>query len=162
MVEVLRPIPPIAWVPMSIIFWPTQEMSIGFVILLGAFYTITLSTLYGARDIDPCFVQSALSMGTPSRTIFARIVLPATLPNIVTGATIGMGITWEVVVAAEMISGSGGGQTGGGLGHLIWDAYIAGNLAQILVGMISIGLAGYASSALIRGAGVLATPWVRR
>ncbi len=120
--EVLRPIPPLAWVPASIIFWPTQEMSIAFVTFLGAFYTIVINVVGGARSIDIRYFQAAQAMGSSQWDIFRRVVLPATLPSIVVGAAVGMGITWEVVVAAEMISG-GGSQMGGsrrraGLLHL--------------------------------------------
>jgi NitT/TauT family transport system permease protein len=82
------------------------------------------------------------------------------LPSIFTGAAVGMGITWEVVVAAEMIS-TGGRSGGGGLGFFIWNSYIGGSLPQIVVGMISIGIAGYLSSALIRIFGYAVMPWQR-
>ena len=162
--EVLRPIPPLAWVPASIIFWPTQELSITFVTFLGAFYTIVLNVLGGARSIDVRYFQAAQSMGAGRWDIFRRIILPGTLPSIVVGSAVGMGITWEVVVAAEMISGGGsqiGGTAGGGLGFFIWNSYVGGSYEQIVVGMISIGIAGYISSAIIRRLGLLVTPWVR-
>jgi len=160
--EVLRPIPPIAWVPASIIFWPTQELSIIFVIFLGAFYPIVLNTFNGARQIELPIVQSAISMGAGRWYLFRRIILPASLPNLVNGASIGMGVAWEVVVAAEMISGGNGGATGSGLGLFLWNAYTAGNHEQIVVGMLSIGIAGYFSSALLRKFGGLLTPWLTR
>ena len=105
--EVLRPIPPLAWVPASIIFWPTQELSIAFVTFLGAFFTIVINVIGGAQSIDVRYFQAARSMGSSTWDIFRRIILPGTLPSIVVGATVGVGITWEVVVAAEMISGGG-------------------------------------------------------
>ena len=128
--EVLRPIPPLAWVPASIIFWPTQEMSIAFVTFLGAFYTIVINVLGGAQSINKQFLQAAQSMGASQWDIFRRIIFPATLPSIVVGSAVGMGITWEVVVAAEMISGGGsdGGGAGGGLGFFIWSSYVGGLL----------------------------------
>jgi len=161
--EVLRPIPPLAWVPASIIFWPTQELSIAFVTFLGAFYTIVINVLGGAKSINKQFLQAAQSMGASQWDIFRRIVLPATLPSIVVGAAVGMGITWEVVVAAEMISGGGssGGGAGGGLGFFIWSSYVGGSYEQIIVGMISIGIAGYISSELLRQLGGLLTPWLK-
>jgi len=159
--EVFRPIPPIAWIPVSIIFWPTQELSVAFVIFLGAFYTITLNTMNGAQEVDSALVQSARSMGASNLSIYRSIILPATLPSIVTGAAIGMGITWEVVVAAEMISSGGASKAGGGLGHLMWNAYISGHREAIVVAMISIGIAGYGSSALLRFLGSRLTPWSR-
>ncbi len=163
--EVLRPIPPLAWIPASIIFWPTQEMSIAFVTFLGAFFTIVINVIGGAQAIDVRYFQAARSMGSSTWDIFRRIVLPATLPSIVVGATVGVGITWAVVVAAEMISGGGsagsvGGAAGGGLGFFIWNSYVGGSYTQIVAGMISIGIAGYLSSAALRKIGKWLTPWL--
>ena len=135
--EVLRPIPPLAWVPASILFWPTQEMSIAFVTFLGAFFTIVINVVGGARSIDVRYFQAARSMGSSQSDIFWRIILPGTLPSIMVGSAVGMGITWEVVVAAEMISGGGsqiGGTSGGGLGFFIWNSYVGGSYEQIVVG----------------------------
>ena len=162
--EVLRPIPPLAWVPASIIFWPTQELSIAFVTFLGAFYTIVINVVGGARSIDVRYFQAARSMGSSQSDIFWRIILPGTLPSIMVGSAVGMGITWEVVVAAEMISGGGsqiGGTSGGGLGFFIWNSYVGGSYEQIVVGMISIGIAGFISSELLRALGRRVTPWLR-
>jgi NitT/TauT family transport system permease protein len=154
--EILRPIPPLAWVPTAIIFWPTTELSIAFVIFLGAFFTVVLNVLSGARSIDARHVRAAASFGSRRSDIFWKIVLPATLPSIFTGMVVGMGITWEVVVAAEMIAGKSG------LGYFTWASYVGGNYPQIIIGMISIGIAGYLSSGLIRLLGKVATPWQRR
>ena len=162
--EILRPVPPLAWVPAAIIFWPTQELSIGFVIFLGAIYTIMLNVIGGARSIDIRFFQAARSMGSSNWDIFRRIILPGVLPSIIVGCEVGIGITWNVVVAAEMISGGGGAiqsSAGGGLGFFIWNSYIGASYPLIVVGMISIGIAGYISSAIIRKLGVVATPWLR-
>lgn len=161
--DILRPIPPLAWVPASIIFWPTQEMSIVFVTFLGAFFIVVLNVIGGARSIDVRYFQAARSMGSSGWDIFRRIILPGTLPSVATGAAVGAGITWEVVVAAEMIAGGGDtyGAGGGGLGFFIWNSYVGGSYPQIVVGMISIGVAGYITSAVIRYLGRLATPWQR-
>jgi len=165
--EVLRPIPPLAWVPAAILFWPTQELSIAFITFLGAFYTIVINVVGGARSIDARYIQSAYAMGASRWTVFRRVVLPSTLPSIIVGASVGMGVTWEVVVAAEMISGggssmgSGGSGTGGGLGFFIWNSYTGGSYEQIIVGMISIGIAGYMSSSAIRALGNKIAPWLR-
>jgi len=158
--EILRPIPPLAWVPASIIFWPTTELSIMFVTFLGAFYTIVINVLGGARSIDIQYLRAAQSMGATQWDLFRKIILPGTLPSIFIGAAVGMGITWEVVLAAEMISG-GGQQSGGGLGFFIWSSYMGGVMDQVIVGMISIGLAGYISSSLIRYIGHISMPWRR-
>ncbi len=160
--EVLRPIPPLAWVPVSIIFWPTQELSIAFVTFLGAFFTVVINVLGGAKSIDSRYFQAAQAMGASQWDIFRRVVLPATLPSIVVGSSVGMGITWNVVVAAEMISGGGNSASGGGLGFFIWNSYVGGSYEQIVVGMISIGIAGFACSEVLRALGGLATPWLQK
>jgi NitT/TauT family transport system permease protein len=159
--EVLRPIPPLAWVPLAIIFWPTQELSITFVTFLGAFYTVVMNTVGGAEQIDRRYLLAARSMGANLWTMFRRVVLPATLPSIATGAVVGMGITWEVVVAAELISGGGQGTAGGGLGFLVWNSYQGGQIAHVVVGMISLGIAGYMSSGIVRVLSNRVMPWRR-
>jgi NitT/TauT family transport system permease protein len=162
--ELLRPVPPLAWVPAAIIFWPTQELSIAFVIFLGAFYPIVINVVGGARAMDVRLLQTARSFGASRWNILRRLLLPAVLPSMALGMEVGIGITWEVVVAAEMISGGGSGNaaaSGGGLGFLIWSSYVGGAYPQIIVGMISIGIAGYASSALLRRLGVRLTPWLQ-
>ena len=94
--EILRPIPPLAWVPASLIFWPTNEMSIAFVTFLGAFFTIVINVLGGARSIDISYLRAAQSMGASQLDLFWKIVLPGTLPSIFTGAAVGMGITGKL------------------------------------------------------------------
>jgi NitT/TauT family transport system permease protein len=155
LLEIMRPIPPLAWVPASIIFWPTTELSIAFVIFLGAFFTVVINVIGSARNLDVRYVRAALSLGSRPFDIFWRIILPAVLPGIFIGMAVGMGITWEVVVAAEMIAGKSG------LGYLTWSSYVGGNFPQIIIGMISIGIAGYVSSSLIRLLGRHVTPWQR-
>ena len=160
--ELLRPVPPLAWVPAAIIFWPTQELSIAFVIFLGAFYHIVINVLGGARTLDVRLLQTARSFGASRWQVLSRLLWPAVLPSLAVGMEVGIGITWEVVVAAEMISGGGSGNaaaSGGGLGFLIWSSYVGGSYAQIVVGMISIGIAGYASSAALRWLGAKLAPW---
>ena len=154
-IEVLRPIPPLAWVPTAVIFWPTPEMSMIFVTFLGAFFTMVLNILGGVKNIDVRYIRAAQSLGSTPRDIFWRIVLPATLPSLFTGMTVGMGITWEVVVAAEMIASRSG------LGFLTWKSYVAGDYPVIVIGMISIGIAGYISSSIIRLIGGRFTPWLK-
>jgi NitT/TauT family transport system permease protein len=159
--EVLRPIPPLAWVPLSILFWPVQDLSIEFVIFLGAFYTVVLNVVGGAEQIDRRHVLAARSLGAGRWMVFRRVILPATLPSVVTGAVVGMGITWEVVVAAELISGGGQSASGGGLGFLLWNAYQGGAIAQVVVCMISLGVAGFVSSAIVRLVSDRLMPWRR-
>jgi NitT/TauT family transport system permease protein len=153
--EIMRPVPPLAWVPVSVIFWPTPEMSMIFVTFLGAFFTVVLNIVEGIRSIDVRYIRAAYSLGSSNQDVFWRVLLPASLPSVVVGMTVGMGITWAVVVAAEMIAS----QTG--LGFMTWRGYVAGEFPIIIVGMMSIGIAGYMSSAFIRFIGGKMTPWLR-
>jgi NitT/TauT family transport system permease protein len=130
-------------------------MSITFVTFLGAFFTVVLNIIGGAKNIDVRYIRAALSLGSRRRDIFFRIVLPATLPSMFVGMAVGMGITWEVVVAAEMIASRSG------LGFLTWQAYVAGNYPVIVIGMISIGIAGFLSSTVLRLIGRRCTPWLK-
>ncbi len=151
--EMLRPIPPLAWVPISILFWPTNEMSIAFITFVGAFFTIVLNVLRGVASIDKDLYRSALSLGARPRHVFWRIILPASIPSIATGMMVGIGITWNVVIAAEMISGDKG------IGRLTWEGYLAGDTPTIIVGMIVIGLAGWVSSAIVMIVADKMMPW---
>lgn len=159
--ESLRPIPPLAWVPIAILFWPTQELSITFVTFLGALFPVVLNVVGGAEQIDRRHVLAARSMGAGNGYIFRRVLFPALLPSLVTGAAVGMGITWEVVVAAELISGGGSQSGDGGLGFLVWNAYQGNDLPRVIVAMISLGIAGYLSSGLVRALGERLMPWQR-
>jgi len=154
-IELLRPIPPVAWIPISIVFWPTREQSVVFIVFLGAFWIVLLNTIGGASQIDRRFKRAALSLGSTPKDLFWKIILPATIPSIVIGMAVGMGISWEMVVASEMIAGDTG------LGYLLWQSFQIGAIAHVIVCMISIGIAGYFSSALIRALGGFATPWRR-
>lgn len=155
-VEILRPIPPVAWIPVSIVFWPTRELSVIFIVFLGAFWIVLLNTIGGASNIDPNYKRAALSLGATPRNLFWRIILPATIPSIVTGMAVGMGIAWEMVVAAEMVASRTG------LGYLLWQSFEINAIAQVIVCMISIGIAGYISSEIIRLFGSMIAPWQRQ
>lgn len=154
--EILRPIPPIAWIPMAILFWPTRELSIYFLVFIGAFFIIVLNVIQGVSNIPTNIKWAALSLGAKPKDIFWRILLPGSLPSIVTGMTVGMGVTWNVLIAAEMIAAQGG------LGRTTWEAYTNHNIPYIVVGMASIGLAGYLCSTILRWLGDKIMPWKRK
>ena len=157
--ETLRPIPPLAWVPLSILLWPTMEQTVISVIFLGSFFTVVINVLGGVETVDIRYVRAALSMGATRWQVFWRVVVPATSPSIFIGMAIAMGLTWEIVVAAEMVSSIGSGQTG--LGAMMWQAYVGGVIPLIITAMVSIGLAGLLFSALIWQIGGFATRWRR-
>jgi NitT/TauT family transport system permease protein len=151
--EVLRPIPAIAWVPMSIMLWPTNEESIVFITFLGSFFPILLNTLQGMAMVDPVLVRAAQCLGARETSIFREVYFPATLPYVFTGLTVGMGVAWVSLIAAEMISGQFG------IGYFTWEAYSLVQYADIALGMICIGVLGLGSSAVIRGIGRVIMPW---
>jgi NitT/TauT family transport system permease protein len=151
--EVLRPIPAIAWVPMAVMLWPTNEQSIVFITFLGSFFPILVNTLHGMTLVDPVLVRAAQCLGARERSIFREVYFPASLPHIFTGLTVGMGVAWVSLIAAEMISGQYG------IGYFTWEAYSLVQYADIALGMIAIGVLGLGSSLLIRGAGRLVMPW---
>lgn len=153
--EVLRPIPAIAWVPMAIMLWPTNEQSIVFITFLGSFFPILVNTLHGMSLVDPVLVRAARCLGAREASIFREVYFPASLPHIFTGLTVGMGVAWVSLIAAEMISGQFG------IGYFTWEAYSLVQYADIALGMIAIGVLGLASSLLIRSVGQLVMPWGR-
>ena len=153
--EVMRPIPAIAWVPMAIMLWPTNEQSIVFITFLGSFFPILVNTLHGMSLVDPVLVRASQCLGAREVSIFREVYFPASLPHIFTGLTVGMGVAWVSLIAAEMISGQFG------IGYYTWEAYSLVQYSDIALGMICIGVLGLGSSALIRGLGRLVMPWNR-
>ncbi|ABK17898.1 ABC transporter permease [Syntrophobacter fumaroxidans] len=151
--ESLRPIPVISWIPLSVIMFPLTEHSIVFLVFLGAFYPIVLNTLLGVESVRADYIQGALSLGSKPRHIFFDIILPGALPSIFTGMTVGMGLAWVMVVAAEMVAG------GYGLGYMTWESYILIAYPRIILGMFIIGACGYLSSTVLRYLATKAMPW---
>ena len=153
--EVLRPIPAIAWVPMSIMLWPSNEESIVFITFIGSFFPILLNTLHGMANVDPVLVRASQCLGASEFAIFREVYFPASLPSIFTGLTVGMGVAWVSLIAAEMIAGQFG------IGYFTWEAYSLVQYSDIALGMICIGILGLGSSAIIRGIGRIVMPWKR-
>jgi len=154
--EILRPIPPIAWIPVAILFWPTRELSIYFLVFIGAFYIQVINVIQGVSNISVNVKWAAYSLGAKPQDIFWRILLPGSLPSIITGMTVGMGVAWNVLIAAEMIAAQGG------LGRSTWESYTNHNIPYIVVGMASIGLAGSLCSVLLRWLGNRTMPWTKK
>jgi NitT/TauT family transport system permease protein len=144
--ETMRPVPPVAWVPLSIIIFAQLEYSILFITFTGAFFVVTLNARLGAESIDPSLFRAAWCLGASPRQVFRHVVLPGALPAIFVGLALGMGISWETVVAAEMIAGQYG------LGYLTWESYNLIRYPEVILSMASIGVLGYICSALIRAA----------
>jgi len=154
MIEVLRPIPAIAWVPMSIMLWPNNEASIVYITFLGAFFPILLNTVHGVTSLDSVLVRAGRCLGASEPQLILNVILPGALPHIFTGLAVGMGVAWVSLIAAEMISGQFG------VGYFTWEAYSLVNYAAIALGMITIGILGLACSGVIHMVENLAMPWL--
>lgn len=153
--EILRPIPGVAWIPLAILMFPTSEQSMIFICLLGAFFPILLSTIHGVENLDNKLVYAAKTMGAGGWHIFFEVVLPGAMPSIVTGLTIGMGTCWFLVVTAEIVAGQYG------IGYFTWESFTLQNYPDIVVGMLIIGVLGMTSSVLVKLIGTRLMPWHR-
>jgi NitT/TauT family transport system permease protein len=151
--EALRPIPAIAWVPISIMLWPDNEVSIVFITFIGAFFPILLNTVSGVQAVDSVLLRAGQCLGAKEGRLMWHVVLPGALPQIFTGLAVGMGVAWVSLIAAEMISGQFG------IGYFTWEAYSLISYSEIVLGMITIGLLGLVCSGLIRMAGRALMPW---
>ena len=152
--EVLRPIPAIAWVPMSIMLWPNNEASIVYITFIGAFFPILLNTVHGVHSLDGVLIRAGRCLGAGEARLLWNVILPGSLPHIFTGLAVGMGVAWVSLIAAEMISGQYG------VGYFTWEAYSLVNYPAIVLGMITIGVLGLACSGIIRMFGLLLMPWL--
>ncbi len=153
--EILRPIPAVAWIPMAVLLFATGEQSMVYITFIGAFFPILLSTVHGVERIDHRLIDASRTLGAGPLAVFGEVIPPCALPAIITGLSIGMGTSWFSLVTAEMISGQFG------IGYYTWEAYTLQNYPDIVVGMIAIGLLGMASSMLIRLGGNLLVPWLQ-
>lgn len=151
--EVLRPIPAVAWIPLAILIFPSSEASMIYITFIGALFPILLNTIHGVEAVDPRLIASAKSLGASEFAIVREVVIPGALPNITTGLSIGMGTCWFCLVTAEMISGQLG------IGYFTWESFTLQNYSSIVVGMLLIGALGMLSSALVRWIGKKFTPW---
>jgi NitT/TauT family transport system permease protein len=142
--ELLRPIPLIAYLPVAMLLFRTIEGSIVFITFIGAFFPILISSRDAATRVSPSLIQAARVLGCgPLRAIW-RVYLPAAAPEIFTGVSVGIGASWMGVITGEMMSG----QTG--IGYATWQAYHLLDYPQSIIGMFTIGALGFGSSALIR------------
>jgi NitT/TauT family transport system permease protein len=136
-VEIIRPIPPLAWIPFAIYFFMDPLSSI-FIVFIGAFFPILLSTVAGVKSIDTLLIDAARTLGTKRFDLFRKIMVPASIPSIMTGLRIGLGVGWMCVSAAELV-----GVKGGGLGVYIMLMSGVGRFENVFAGMILIGVLGF-------------------
>ncbi|MCK4791168.1 MAG: ABC transporter permease [Desulfobacteraceae bacterium] len=153
--EILRPVPPVAWVPLSIIIFGSLEPSIIFICFIGAFFVIALNAKLGVEGIDLSIFRAAQCLGANRRQIFRQIVLPGALPAIFTGLSLGIGIAAVSVVAAEMVAGQFG------IGYLAWESYNLIRFPKVIIAMITIGLIGFILISIVRLIGKRFLSWAR-
>lgn len=135
-IGILRPIPPIAWIPFAILWFGLGLGSAIFIIFVGSVFPILISTADGVKRIDKVYIESAYTLGANKLQTIKKVVFPAALPNIITGLKVGMGIALMCTVAAEMIGSNNG------LGYLILTATSMLDSASAIVGMLAIGVIG--------------------
>ncbi len=138
--QVLRPIPPIAYVPLAILWFGLGNPPAFFLISLGAFFPVLMNTVAGVRSVDAIYIRAARNLGANQRALFFRVVVPAAMPHIMTGIRVGFGVAFIVVIVAEMIA------VNNGLGYRILEAREFFWSDKIIAGMITIGLLGLASA----------------
>jgi NitT/TauT family transport system permease protein len=153
MLQMLRPVPVTAWLPLSMIVFGLGPKSAFFLVALGAFYPILVNTIFGVRNVEPRLFEAAAMLGTKPAAMFPRVVLPAALPSIFTGLRLGLGFSWVVIVVGEMT----GVPTG--LGAMIMDARQLSRTEIIIDGMIVIGAAGYLSDRAVMALGHRLLRW---
>ena len=144
-IQILRPISPIAWIPVAILWFGVKDTAPVFLIFLASVFPIAVSATAAVQNMQPVYLRAAQNFGLSKWQLFRRVIFPSCLPQIITGLRIALGIAWLVVVAAEMIA------VNSGLGYLIIDARNAGKRYDLVVaGMVMIGLIGLVLDLVIR------------
>ncbi|MBU7013908.1 MAG: ABC transporter permease [Theionarchaea archaeon] len=145
-IEMLRPIPPLAWIPLAMLWFGIGFHSKAFIIFIGAFFPILSNALLGVRETEPYLVEAGRVLGASDSQILRNIILPNSFPSILEGLRIGLGIAWMCLVAAELT----GLNPPLGLGYLIMEARDLGRADTVMAGMIAIGVIGYAMNIALR------------
>jgi NitT/TauT family transport system permease protein len=151
--QILRPVPVTAWLPLAMIIFGLGPRSAFFLVFLGAFYPILVNTVFGVRSVEPRLFEAASMLGCTGSAQFFRVVLPAALPSIFTGMRLGLGFAWVVIVVGEMT----GVQTG--LGAIIMEARQLSRTEIVISGMIVIGTVGFLSDRLVMLVGRRLLAW---
>lgn len=154
LLEVFRPIPAIALVPVAILLFPTNEQGIVFITSTAAFFPILVSTRHAVRALPTVWEDALRTMGASRRRVLTHVVLPGIVPGIFGGLSVGMGVAWICVISAEMISGDFG------LGYRTWQAYTIVDYPAVIAGMLSIGAIGWLTSSCVELLGRRLTRWL--
>ncbi|MGG3681930.1 ABC transporter permease [Aeribacillus composti] len=142
--ELFRPIPLIAYLPVAMLLFHTIESSIIFITLIGAFFPILINTMDATRQVSPTLIQAARCLGSGRTHLISRVYLPAVLSQLFTGLSVGVSASWMGVITAEMMSGKTG------IGYATWQAYQLMDYHNSIIGMFTIGILGYVSVAFVR------------
>jgi nitrate/nitrite transport system permease protein len=135
-VQVLRPVSPLAWLPLGLALFRNSEVTAHYVIFMSALWPILLNTIAGVRGVNSNYLDLARTLEAGRLTVIRRILLPAALPSIITGLRVSLGVSWLVIIAAEMLVG------GRGMGYFVWNEWNNLNVPSILVAILLIGLVG--------------------
>ncbi|OBA58891.1 ABC transporter permease [Mycobacterium sp. 1100029.7] len=154
--ELARPIPAIAIVPVAILLFPTDEAGIVFITFLAAYFPIMVSTRHAVRALPTLWEDSVRTLGGNRWDVLNQVVLPGILPGVFGGLSVGMGVSWICVISAEMISGRLG------IGYRTWQDYTVLAYPQVFVGIITIGVLGFATAAAVEVVGRRVTSWLPR
>ena len=154
-IQVLRPIPPIAWIPMSILWFGLGNPPAIFLISLGAFFPVLMNTISGVQNVDSIYLRAARNLGAGRSAMFRRVILPAATPYILTGIRIGIGTAFIVVIVSEMIA------VNNGLGYRILEAREFMWSDKIIAGMVTIGLLGLAIDQIMNALNTYLLRWHR-
>jgi NitT/TauT family transport system permease protein len=155
-VEILRPMPPLSWIPLAVLVLPGTEAAVVYVTFIAAFFATVLNTLLGVFSIDDNYFLAAKCLGSRPKDIFINVIVPGSLPFIFTGLQIAMAIAWMSLVAGEIIAGQRG------LGYVIFEDYGLYLYPQIIFYMITLGILGALSSTIIRSVGRRLMVWEER
>jgi NitT/TauT family transport system permease protein len=153
--QMLRPIPPVSWIPLAIIWFGIANKPAIFLVFLGAFFPILLNTIHGVKNCDRNLIRAGAMVGGDHRELLRFIVLPSALPSIFAGLRIGIGSAWMLTVTAEMVA------VKSGLGYVLWDSYYFLRYDLVLAAMASIGLLGFLSDLVIRAVMARVLHWQR-
>ncbi|MFB7937555.1 ABC transporter permease [Streptomyces sp. NPDC056049] len=156
LVEVVRPIPAIALVPVAILLLPTNEQGIVFITCAAAFFPVLVSTRHAVRALSPVWEEAVQTMGGGRARVLWSVVLPGALPGVFGGLSVGIGVAWICVISAEMISGEYG------VGYRTWQDYTVVDYPGVFVGMVTIGALGLLTSTAVELAGRRVTAWLPR
>jgi NitT/TauT family transport system permease protein len=155
-IELIRPIPAIALVPLTILLFPSSEQGIVFITFFAAFFPVVVSTIHAMDSMPKVWEEAAQTMGAGRMSLLFHVIIPGALPGIFAGLSVSMGVAWICVVSAEMISGQFG------IGYYTWQAYGLLDYAGVVVGMISIGALGLGTAWLVERVGRRVNRWLPR